>query len=125
MDFIKAVWDILVTGAKWLGNRGRWKWAAGAMAALLMAILFLQVRSTRSANDTLRSDLAAAQGEIQLYKTAREADATALAARAELRTTATNKEALGRAKTEKALAANPEWASVPVPRDVADSLQQD
>lgn len=124
LGLLDFVWQGIRAGSKWLAHRGRWKLAAVAITAILVAILIHQVRAGHKRETALREDLAASQGEVQLLRDAREADSRALAERDAVRTDITEKENKGRAKTEAALAANPNWANQPVPAAVLDSLRE-
>lgn len=104
-----------------------WMWAGIAAilaaAALWVTILSNQVSEGRSKVDALSKALSASQAEVEQLKNIRAADtAAALIVQAEIDAIRI-KEAKRRAELDKALKANPEWASQPVPRDVADSLQ--
>lgn len=104
-----------------------WLWAGMglilASAALWIGVLRNQVSEGRDQIASLSVALSASQAEVEQLRNIRAADtAAALVVQAELDRIAIQ-EAKDRAKFDKAIKDNPEWASQPVPRDVADSLQ--
>lgn len=100
-----------------------WRTSLAALGALLVAFLIWQVTSYRASTKELSADLLAAQGEVSLLRSAREADTAALAKRQEVRTIIIEREAHGLSVTQKALANNPDWAAQPIPPAVLDSLR--
>jgi len=120
---VKTTLGILSAGIGWLAVGGRWIWAAGALISILMAILVWQVRASHGEIDTLRTDLAASEGEVALLRQAREADAAAMAARDASRASIIEKEARRSAALQAALSENEDWANTPVPAAVIDSLR--
>jgi hypothetical protein len=107
----------------WITTKGRWKWAAAFAGAALVALLIFQVRTGRNENEALTDSLAASQGEVALLRQARQADSAALTDNSARKAIISKGEAIGRKRTEAALAAHPAWANQPVPADVLASLR--
>lgn len=117
------------SGWAWLRTGGHWKAVLGALTALAAAltIIFLlwRVDTLRASEKALSEALAASQGEVKLLRDARAADQEAVTFRDRLVTKIITVEKDRSAKLEAAIAANPDWASQPVPAAVIDSLRQD
>lgn len=113
----------------WAALRGlpRWTWIGIglilASAALWIGVLRHQVSEGREKIDALSGALRASQEQVAILEHLRAADTAAAMAREAELTRIANKEAKDRAKLDRAFRDNPEWASQPVPRSVADSLQ--
>lgn len=104
-----------------------WMWLGMASilaaAALWIGVLRNQVSVGQSKINTLETALSASQAEVEQLRNIRAADTVAaLVVQTELDAIRI-KEAKRREELDKAIKANPEWASQPVPRAVADSLQ--
>lgn len=94
-----------------------------ASAGLWIGVLRHQVSEGRSQIDALSEALRASQAQVEQLENIRAADtAAAQAQKAEL-TAISKKGAKDRAKLDRAFRDHPEWASQPVPRAIADSLQ--
>lgn len=117
---ISGIWTALTGIPLWL-----WAAIAAILAAgaLWIGVLSNRVSEGRAQIDALNGALSASQAEVEQLKNIRAADtAAALVVQVEMDAIRI-KEAKRRAELDKALKANPEWASQPVPRDIADSLQ--
>jgi len=105
----------------------RWAWLAGtalvASVALWVTVLSNQVSEGQSQIDALSKALTASEAEVEQLRNIREADTSAATVHQAELAAIEAKGAIANAKLDKAIKANPEWASQPVPRDVADSLQ--
>lgn len=108
---------------RWLFQPGRIKILVAALGLLYGAYLIHQVQQARQERDALTEALAASQGEVDLLRTAREADASALATASAAKAVITSQERISVERTKSAIAANPRWANEPIPPDVVDSLR--
>lgn len=117
---ISGIWKALTGIPLWL-------WASiGAIlagAALWVTILSNRVSEGHAREDALKTALSASEDEVEQLRNIRAADTLAAKAVQDELDRIKRKEAQSREKLDKAIKANPVWASEPVPRDVADSLQ--
>lgn len=128
LRIVRASITHVTAAARWLAGGGRWKVAAGVITTLAVAaaltLTLIKLRSVQRENTELSESLEAAKGEVDLLRKARTADAAAVTQRDAARIIIYKEEEAGRAKTEAALAANPDWANQPVPAAVLDSLRE-
>lgn len=95
----------------------------------LIAVLVIAFGLTLAVAKHSRSELAVAQGKLtatekalQTAQDARKRDARASAAREKARAATAQSAASAAHSLDKALAAQPEWAEQPVPKEVRDAL---
>jgi hypothetical protein len=112
-----------VSAWRWVTSSGHWKIVAVAITAILLALLIHSYRSRGAHITELTADLEVSRGEVLLLRQAREADTTVVVENTAAKSAIARTESIASAKTEAALAAHPDWASQPIPRDILDSLR--
>lgn len=104
----------------WNYARSAFRWAAGVSpTVLLIAVVIIVVAITVRSCDTNRQAAKDAPVIQKSIAAADRAETGTIRAKARIHQKAIE----SRARTEEALARNPDWASQPVPPDVLDSLR--
>jgi hypothetical protein len=95
-------------------------WVITALVAVL-GVIVIALQWDR--NDDLKDKNKELAGTVALHEAAREADQTALTHNVRAKDEVRVQDVRARKRIDKALEANPDWASEPIPADVLDSLR--
>jgi len=109
---------------RWLFHKGGWLFVALTLSLAAVAYMTHEARTARAERDALSTALLAAQEQQKLLVRYQNAASSAETGASKAKATISNKEAVGLARTQRALDANRDWADQPVPTAVLDSLRQ-
>lgn len=84
-----------------------------------------QVRSLTEDKAALTEALSRSEAQVTFLNKLSDANAAAAKTKQDQLDALEAKEAKGRARTEKAIQDNPDWANTPVPQSILDSLRDD